>query len=357
MDTLVARRERPIAASTPSSVEAVLRLGTLEWPKAWVIVFLFIAVHALLAFGDLASVSNLPMTVGAFVCTSLAVIVVTFPSAQSIPPVAAVCALLLSAAAATLEYTQPWPATPSPFAHWHLGATTIVLVVLAVRGRVTCAWVAYAGLVGGTILWAVLHGLTVGDGVGLIIRHAGTLLAGSLFAVGRRRTAKSLVAVNEASTARAFTQAQAIAAIEEQESQLARVNAMARPLLERLARPHNLNDAERAECLHVEATLRDAMRGRSLFVEPVITAARAARSRGVEVALLDDRGEATEAEVAAVAAIVAGELDSTTSGRFTARVLPEGREDLATIVVDSHTHRMLVVSPEGHVRATSNQTV
>lgn len=357
MDTLGARPERPIAASLPSSVEAVLRLGTLEWPKAWVIVFLFIAVHALLAFGDLASVSNLPMTVGAFVCMSLSVIVVTLPSAQSIPPVAAVCALLLSGAAATLEYTQPWPAAPSPFAHWHLGATTIVLVVLAVRGRVTCAWVAYAMLLAGTVLWALLHDLTVGDGIGLIIRHAGTLLAGTLFAIGRRRTATSLVSVNEASSARAFTQAQAIAAIDEHESQLARVNAMARPLLERLARPQDLNDAERAECLQVEASLRDAMRGRSLFVEPVITAARAARSRGVEVALLDDRGEATEAEVAAVAAIVARELDSTTSGRFTARVLPEGREDLATIVVDSHTHRMLVVSPEGHVRATSNQPV
>ncbi|HYI33701.1 MAG TPA: hypothetical protein VEX88_09590 [Glaciibacter sp.] len=357
MDTVAAGQERRVAAPLPASVEAVLRLGTLEWPKAWIIVVLFIAVHALLAFGDLASVSNLPMTVVAFVCVSLAVIVVTFPSAQSIPRMAAACALVLCGAAATLEYTRPWPAMPSPFAHWHLGAITIVLVVLAVRGRVSCAWAAYAGLLGGTILWAVLHGLTVGDGVGFIIRHAGTLLAGSLFALGRRRTAKSLVAVNQASTARAFNQAEAIAAIEEHESQLAQVNAMARPLLERLARPHDLDDAERAECLQVEASLRDAMRGRSLFVEPVITAARAARARGVEVALLDDRSEATDSEVAAVAAIVAGELDSTASGRFTARLLPEGRDDLATIVVDSETNRMLVVSPDGEVRATIDQPV
>jgi hypothetical protein len=357
MDTVVEGQERRIAAPLPASVDAVVRLGTLEWPKAWIIIVLFIAVHALLAFGDPASVSNLPMTVGAFVCMSLAVIVVTFPSAQSIPRAAAACALVLCGAAATLEYTQPWPATPSPFAHWHLGAITIVLVVLAVRGRVSAAWAAYAGLLGGTIVWAVLHGLTVGDGVGLIIRHAGTLLAGSLFALGRRRTGTSLVAVNQTRTAQAFRQAEAIAAIEEHESQLARVNAMARPLLERLASTHELTDAERAECLQVEASLRDAMRGRSLFVEPVITAARAARARGVEVALLDDRGDATDAEVAAVAAIVASELDSTTSGRFTARVLPQGREELATIVVDSQSHRMLVVSPEGQVRATSDQAV
>lgn len=338
-----------------SSVDAVVRLGTLEWPKAWIIVLLFIVVHALLAFGDLASVSNLPMTVGAFACVSLAVVAVAFPSAQSVPRMAAVCALVLCGAAATLEYTQPWPAMPSPFAHWHLGAITIVLVVLAVRGRVSWAWGAYAVLLGGTILWAVLHGFTVGDGVGLIIRHAGTLLAGSLFAVGRRRTATSLVAVNQASTARAFTQAEAIAAIEEHESQLARVNAMARPLLERLARPHELTDAERAECLQVEGTLRDALRGRFLFVEPVITAARSARARGVEVTLLDDRGEGTDAEVASVTALVARELDAARSGRFTARVLPEGREDLATIVVESGTHRMLVVSPGGVVEESSGQ--
>jgi hypothetical protein len=353
----VAQERRRTAVSTPASVEAIARLGTLEWPKAWIIIVVFIAVHALLAFGDLASVSNVPMTVAAFASISLAVIVVTFPSAQSIPRVAAVCAVFLCGVTAVLEYTQPWPATPSPFAHWHLGAITIVLVVLAVRGRPSAAWVAYTVLLAGTVLWALLHHLTVGDGIGLIIRHAGTLLAGTLFAIGRRRTATSLVGVHEASTARAFTQAEAIAAIEEHESQLARVNAMARPLLERLARPHDLTDAERAECLQVEASLRDAMRGRCLFVEPVITAARAARARGVEVTILDDRGEATEAEVVAVAAIVAVELESTTSGRFTARVLPEGREDLATIVVDSHTHRMLVVSPEGEVRATTAQAL
>lgn len=328
---------------------------TLQWTSSLVIVALFTLVHALLAFGDSSSATNLPITLASYLAACLAAAAIALPAADPLPRRYVTSALVLCAISATLGYSQEWPENPSPFAHWHLGAITIVLVVLTVRGRVRAAWVAYALLFVGTVVWALLHGLGVGAGVAMIIRHAGTLLAGTLFAVGRRRAATRLLATNTARAAAAFTQAQAIAAIEEREAQLARVNAMARPTLERLARAGEMSAAERAECLQIEASLRDAMRGRLLFVDPIIAAARSARARGVEVTLIDDHGDDTSPDLAAVIERVTDELNTIPSGRFTARVLPQGRGDLATIVVDSRTHRMLVIPSEGLVREPDHQ--
>jgi multidrug efflux pump subunit AcrA (membrane-fusion protein) len=348
----------PDMQKSPTDVTSTAALSgplRLQWPSSLVIVALFVVVHALLAFGDTSSVDNLPITLASYLAVCLAAAAVALPMADPLPRGSVTSALVLCAISATLAYTQEWPENPSPFAHWHLGAVTIVLVVLAVRGRVGAAWVAYALLFAGTVAWALIHGLGVGDGVAMIIRHAGTLLAGTLFAVGRRRAATRLLATNDARTAAAYEQAQAIAAIEEREAQLARVNAMARPTLERLARAGEMGAAERAECLQIEASLRDAMRGRLLFVDPIIAAARSARARGVEVTLIDDHGDDSSPDLTAVIERVTEELDSVSSGRFTARVLPEGRGDLATIVVDSETHRMFVIASESLAREPDYQ--
>ena len=148
---------------------------------------------------------------------------------------------------------------------------------------------------------------------------------------------------------RAAERATEVAGSHEREAQLARVNTLAQPALELLGRGDPTTTADRAEFLIVEASLRDAIRGRSLFIEPLITACRAARSRGVEVSLLDDRADRASSALPELAAAVARELDTVPSGRFTARVLPAGRADLATIFIDSLENRMLRVAPDGTV--------
>lgn len=331
----------PIATALPTEIRVPKR-------GAFAVVALFVVVHAILAFADLASVVSLPLRLEAFVAVSLAAVLVTAPAGLPITLRHSAGVLALSWATTVLAFAEISPDDHSPFAHWNLGAVTFVLITLTLRGRSGIAWIGYAGMAGVAVLWAWSNGLGVGVGIDLVIRHAGTLAAGTLLAVGLKRTTKSLVAVNEERTRRASSQAAAIAALTEREGQLDRVNAMARPILERIARSGDLDDDERVQCMQVEATLRDAMRGGSLFAQPVIDTARAARARGVDVTLLDDSGRyPMPALPPAVAAAIAGVLEGVASGSFTARLLPPGRDHAATVVVDSEEHRMFGVTGDG----------
>ena len=339
---------------TPGAVKQLAPFSAVTRLPRWMaraLVALFVVVHALLAFGgsDLSS-SGLLLTAIGFVSISVAAVWLGLSGPDRMPRARTSTILALCAITAVTMSFQVSPLAPGSFAHWHLGAITILLVVLTVSGRITTAWIAYGTLVAIVIAWAISDGLTAGGGVGLVVRHAATLLAATLFAVGLRRSTETLKVLHRERTERAVADATAIAAIEEREAHLARVNGLARPTLELLARSHELDDEMRAECLLVEATLRDAMRGRSLFLGPVIRAARMARLRGVEVTLLDDSGDHPPVALAAVASAVAGELSILDSGRLTARVLPADRPVIATIVVEAAEHRILVITPSGEVR-------
>jgi len=335
----------------PLSLSSTLDLSS---PMAHILLALFIAVHVLLAFADTHSVGagarEIPLDVLALLGVSAAALWITLPAADPFPQLRTVGILVLCSLTAGLMYYQISPLDGRPFAHWHLGAVTMVLVVLVARGRIGWAWVGYALMALCTVAWAHGNGLTVGHGVGLVVRHAGTLLVGTLFAVGLRRSGRTLRTLLRSRGERAAFEATNGAVFEEREVQLARVNALARPTLVRLACSHELGAEERAECLLVEASLRDAIRARSLFVEPIITAARSARARGVQVTLLDDSGDQQPTDVTLFARLVADELDGLRFGRFTVRILPASRAELATIVVDSTEHRMLLVDVDGTAR-------
>jgi hypothetical protein len=240
----------------------------------------------------------------------------------------------------------------APFPHWHLGAITLLLVVLALRGQIGYAWLGYIALAGLALIWALATDQSPVEAINLVSRHAGTLLVGTLFVVGMNRTERTLWVLTANDITRATCDATTVAAITEREAELMRVNALARPTLRRLALPIPLSHEERAECLRIEAGLRDAIRGRALFVEPVIAAVSAARQRGVEVTMLDDSGETPPDALPALARTVADVLDSVDTGKITIRVLPPGRPSLATLVVESGTPRLLNVDPTGALAPT-----
>lgn len=343
MDTLTREKRRAGRKPAPPLI------GGLDVSRraAHVFLALFIFVHFILAFADDESLSGLPLEVTSFLAVSAAAVMLIRPTPDRLPRGRTTVILALCSLAAVLMRFQVDPDAAPPFAHWHLGAITMILLVLAVRGRPGYAWFGYVVMAAISIVWALAGGLGIGVGVGLVIRHAGTLLAGTLFAVGLRRSARTIEGLNREGNEHVAAEAAAFAALEEREAHLARVNALARPALERLAASQEIDEGERAECLLVEASLRDAMRGRALFIGPVIRAARSARARGVEVTLLDDSRDQPPAQMAVVAHAVAEELDVVRSGRFTARVLPADRPVIATIVVESTEHRMLVVTPDG----------
>ncbi|WP_104193772.1 sensor histidine kinase [Cryobacterium sp. M25] len=322
----------------------------------------FIAVHAVLAFADGEPLWTLPYEILGFVAVSAAAAWLTLVVPDPVSPRNAVMVLALCGLSAVATAFPVPPVGSTPFAHWYLGAITMMLVVLAVRGRPGFAWYGYGMIMVISIAWALLNGLTLLDGVNLAIRHAGTLLAGTLFAVGLKRSTQTLAGLNRERARSGAAAATAAAALEERETQLTRVNTLARPTLERLANllqgdalqinPLQIDALQieptlRTESLLVEATLRDAIRGRSLFVEPVISAARAARIRGVDVTLLDDSADRPPRQLAAAAVIVAAQLDALTHGHLIARLLPADRPTIASIVVDAGEPRMLTVTPDG----------
>lgn len=339
---------RAVSSDEPESIFALLGLSL---PAARAVLIFFILVHAILAFADGGAVGALAWELPAFVSVSVAAYALIGNADRRMSQRRALWILGLCAITMVLMAFQLQPDDERPFAHWHLGAITLVLLVMALRGRIGMAWVGYFVMAGVTVLWAERSGLGVAAGIALVIRHAGTLLAGTLVAASLNRTARTLAALNRERDLRVAQEATQTAAIGERKAQLDRINALARPALERLANPHVPGDAERADCLLVEAGLRDAMRARSLCLEPLTSAARQARSRGVEVILLDDGGDQPPPGMDALTALLATELDAVPSGRFTARLLPPGRPDLATIVIESHGHRMLSVLQDGTVLA------
>ncbi|MEC5152196.1 hypothetical protein [Cryobacterium sp. GrIS_2_6] len=338
------------SAGTPGTPAAIPLLVTLPRSLALVLLAVFAAVHLLLAFGEPGPAAGRPLTaLGLLLIVGAAAwLLVVVP--DPIPRRAPVSVILLATAGAALASAAVAPASAPPFAHWAFGAVTLLLVLLATRGRPGPAWAGYGLLVAVGVGWALLNGLALADGLTLVVRHAATLLAGAVFAVGLTRSTRTLAVLNRERAVSIAATASAEAAVTERESELARVNALARPALERLAGGEDLDPPLRAECLIVEATLRDAIRARTLFIEPVIRAARAARLRGVDVTLLDDSGGRPPEALAAVADIVAGQLDLLDSDRLTARLLPPGRDDVASLVVESTGTRMLTVSPVGKLR-------
>ena len=196
---------------------------------------LFVAAHTLLAFGDRDPRGPLPLEIIAVLAVSAAALLVTSSDRYPLPRRAAVQALALCAVTATLQLLHIFPGSPLPFALWHLGAITLILLVLVAQGRVAWAWVGFGVLLATMVGWAVAHGLAPGDGVGTVIRHAGTLVAGSLFMLVLRRSATTLETLNAERTNRAIEDASTVAALQERTSELGRVNSRARNLLDRLA--------------------------------------------------------------------------------------------------------------------------
>jgi signal transduction histidine kinase len=346
---------RPEPATTPADAQWIDQepprtVVRLPRPLSLGILVMFVGVHALLAFGDAQPLFGLPWEIAGFVAVSAAAVVISRAAADQLPRTASIAVLALSAAGAALVSYPMTAVQGTPFGHWYLGAITLLLVVLAVRGREGLAWIGYLIMSAITIGWALRNGLNAVDGILLVVRHAGTLLAGTLFAVGLKRSALTLSVLNRARALNGAAAATAVAAIEERESQLAQVNVLSRSTLERLAQSDEIHSALRAECLLVEATLRDAMRARALFVEPLVAATRAARLRGVEVTLLDDSGDHPPVRAAEIAAAVAIQLNALESGSLTARVLPADRPTIASIVIEARDNRLLVVTPDGVLR-------
>jgi len=308
----------------------VRRTGT----GARLVLLLFVATQALLTFVNLDKVAAPWASILALVlvCAAGGVLTMHITHPYPMPLVLLIACVVV---VATVLVTWNLPASgPIGYAGWHWGAITFVLFVLALRGRIGWAWLSFAAMAGLTLVWAQTVGRGVVAGVGLVDRHAGLLLVATLFAVGLRRTHRRIAAITRSQIELAEQDAASRAVLAEQAAQTATLDELARPALERIAGPDPLGSAESGEFVLLEALLRDRLRAAALLTPTVTDAVRRARAAGMDVVLLDDRGDAplppdlqARVEGAVLAALAEPGIEA-----LTVRLLPAGRAQLATVV-------------------------
>ncbi|MFI6045769.1 hypothetical protein ACIA8C_29365 [Nocardia sp. NPDC051321] len=296
------------------------------------------------------------------------------------PLVAAVAALVLLAAAGVLVLVIPVDPLPLPATifvaasgplataltsfdaeHgwskqvWTAFASSYVLAVLVLRGRLGAAWLGVGGVAVVIATVGVVNGLR-GEVIAGSIVPISTVAGVSLFAVIMRPTQRSLRLLREESTMRAAAEATMAAENGERDRQLARLDKVARPILERIADGVELTATEREQCRLLEAELRDGLRAPQLVTDELSSAARGARSRGVEVVLLDDGGFAGVPRWVRQQVIEAAtkELDAANVGSVTVRVLPMGRRILATVLANApHQDRRTEIDAAGSIKIST----
>lgn len=217
---------------------------------------------------------------------------------------------------------------------WYVAACGFVLLALAVRGRPGVAVLGGLAAVMLSLSGVYLWPNDVGDVLASTTRHLVILAIGVLLVLGTARTQARTTALRAEELAAVRAQVfRAAAARELRERSWALEEVIGR-MLERLASGAELTEHERRECAALDGRLRDQYRGGRISRPPMIEAAMAARRRGVDVVLLDDASDRvlSETELDAIARWLADRLDAVPEGRFTGRILPRGRDGLASAV-------------------------
>ncbi|MFT4122587.1 MAG: hypothetical protein QM635_02010 [Microbacteriaceae bacterium] len=325
--------DRPGRGGPDGAAAAILRITS---SGGRVLLVCFLGAELVLATANLGAVQAPWPVFAAFWLVSLGAVLVTLVPDDRLPTPNAL-AVVAATSAATAVATWNMPVEPvAGYASWHLGAVTFVLLFLGMWGRIALAWCGFAIVTGITLLWT----LTAGGGetylLALVPNQGGTLLVGTLFAIGLRHTSRRIAELHLEQAMITATESATRAAAEERMQQAARLDAIARPALERIIDERPYTAAERETWMRLEAAIRDQLRATVLVSSELSAAAEEARRRGVEVTLLDDSAGsiASASDRERVVGAIVAELRAVRSGRLVGRLLPPGRGQLATIVVD-----------------------
>lgn len=225
---------------------------------------------------------------------------------------------------------------------WYVAALSMLLIVLAARGRPLVAGIVGAASAAIALIGGALSGNDLADLVAASVRLCNILFIGEVFVLGTARIQRRTARLRD----RLLSDARADAARDAERQELRRrsrsVEALIGNTLGLLAGSEPLGDDDRAECAALEGRLRDQYRAGRLAREPLIGSAMRARRRGVDVVLLDDPGRAVaEPEFDDAVRWIAGRLDAIDGGGFTGRILPEGHVALASAVTEDEAAQFL----------------
>jgi hypothetical protein len=217
------------------------------------------------------------------------------------------------------------------YATWYVAAVGTLMTITSTRQRHTQAWLGTAFLVVHTLLWA---------GPGLLVT-AGVIGSVAWVAISH---ILSRALTTASHNARRFAQAERQAADwqaaqdahwNERQVRLDQTRAMAEPMLRVIAEAQGaLSEAQKEQCLHLEAAIRDEIRGRALLNNAVRAEVKAARQRGASVTLLDEGGlDTIDAPVRErVLDSLARAISTTTAQRIIVRTAPPDSGVAVTVV-------------------------
>ncbi|ACY22927.1 hypothetical protein Gbro_3746 [Gordonia bronchialis DSM 43247] len=293
---------------------------------------------------------------GVFVCVGLVIIGVVddpLPLRHTI----------FVAAGSVVAFALAVTSLPSPPDHVMqtgppLGASVIMLAFLAVRGRPLAAWLASGAISVISTLWAAHAGMGAAWGFAITVSGYAIMIMGSLFSVMLRPMTREIYALRSANADRVAREAAVAATTDFREQQLMEFERRARPTLTAIIERREFSDSEVRDARLLEAQLRDGIRAPGLDDPVVRAAAWQARRRGVTVVLLDDGALVAATDGSTIGdrlnEVVVSALAQATAGRVTARVLPPGRDLLATITIDAADHaERIEVGLDGEVRTES----
>jgi hypothetical protein len=205
--------------------------------------------------------------------------------------------------------------------------------LLAVRGRVRAAVLAAVTQAAVLVVWGVATGrvaqvprVFVMPALALVVAIAWWRMLGRDAVVVERET-HTQASMQVQRDAAQLASARAA-------GRLAEIADLAGPQLRRLAHGDPVTQGGRVELVAVEAAVRDLVRARRLVAEPLSEACARARRRAVRVVLLDDGDPDGPPLPPDVLDRMAGWVDGAAVGVVTIRVLPPGREALATVLVE-----------------------
>lgn len=333
------------------SIDPSLLLRITSAP-AKVVAALFMATNVVWAVASFGTVKHVLPVVVAVVLVDAAAALLLAKAPDPFPMLWSLGVVAVVGLSTFLVAFQLPSSGPIGRAAWHLGVNVWILFFLALRRRAGLAWLGFALMAGITVAWFVSIGRSPLDGLLELNAQTALLFVSSLFALNLRRTARRINELDDQSVLAAADDAEAATSAQIRLQRVSDLRATVTPLLERLVEDGPpTNAADRKRYASAEAELRDGVRGRSLVSPAIVAATASARDRGVDVDLLDDRGQVLASAEATdrMATAIVEALDAASAGKVTIRLAPSGRRAALSIVAASGADTYRVeLDVEGH---------
>ena len=302
-----------------------------RWPSR-IVMASFALTQALLAIDFMATSSSNYLAAVSIVFMAAAFVLLSLRWGATLPRRIGVVVLALVGLTMAIESSSGF-ADGSSHGDWHLGAMVGVLMALMLWGRVWLGWIGFAMIVVIQVTVSLSESIGLGVTGPILLRHAATLAIAGFMVYCLRRIAESLSETAEMRRRQQIEERVQAELADVRADQVARLDNVAGDVLRRIASGDPLTDQEREECLLAEAMLRDALSAYALATPEVRAAAQEARRRGVLVTLLDDSAGSND-HAALAANELAQVLSELSGGSCTARLLPGGRSEVASIVIE-----------------------